>query len=78
MKTLDYRVAGTYVTGKSHIKKDKPCQDRIYSKSLNRVTVVSLADGAGSCSRSEVGAEIVTQYVADFICKNFENIFINS
>tara|TARA_B100000315_G_C14510333_1_gene556643 strand:- start:13 stop:1164 length:1152 start_codon:yes stop_codon:yes gene_type:complete len=74
LKTLDYRVAGTYVTGKSHIKKDKPCQDRIYSKSLNGVTVVSLADGAGSCSKSEVGAEIVTKYVVEFICDNYDVI----
>jgi len=75
LKTTDYRVAGSYVTGKSHLKRNIPCQDRTFSNSLNGTTVITLADGAGSCSKSEIGAEIVTQYVADFLCTNFDNIF---
>jgi serine/threonine protein phosphatase PrpC len=70
-----YRIAGTYVTGSSHIKKGSPCQDRVYSQELDGVTVISLADGAGSCLKSEIGAEISTKYIADFICKNFNTIF---
>ena len=73
--TKNVRVAGAYVTGKSHIAKNIPCQDRTYSKTLNGTTVIALADGAGSCSKSDIGAEIATQFVAEFICSNFDKIY---
>tara|TARA_Y100000310_G_scaffold343990_1_gene454406 strand:- start:3001 stop:4179 length:1179 start_codon:yes stop_codon:yes gene_type:complete len=69
------RVAGGYVTGKSHIEKKTPCQDRTYSKTHNGITVITLADGAGSCKNSDTGAEIVTKVVADLICNNFTFLF---
>lgn len=69
------RVAGGYVTGKSHIEKNTPCQDRTYSKTHNGITVISLADGAGSCKNSDTGAEIVTKVIADLICNNFTFLF---
>ena len=33
LKEKDIRVAGKYVRGLSHIDRNEPCQDRIYSKS---------------------------------------------
>ena len=73
--TKNVRVAGAYVTGKSHLARNKPCQDRTYSKTLNGTTVISLADGAGSKSKSDIGAEIVTQFIAEFLCSNFDKIY---
>ena len=69
------RVAGGYVTGKSHIEKNTPCQDRIFSKTNNGTTAITLADGAGSCKNSDIGAEIVTKVVADVICNNFTLLY---
>ena len=74
-KTNNVRVAGAYVTGKSHLARNIPCQDRTYSKTLNGTTVISLADGAGSKSKSDIGAEIVTQFIAEFLCSNFDKIY---
>ena len=70
------RVAGAYITGKSHIENNTPCQDRTFSQSRNDTTVITLADGAGSCISSDIGAEIVTKLVADVICDNFDFRFI--
>ena len=78
MTTYNYRVAGAYITGRKHEKDNKPCQDRTYTKSSNGVTVISLADGAGGkgfSKKSDVGAEIATEYVSDFICENFDTLF---
>ena len=74
-RTKNIRVAGTYVKGISHDESEKPCQDRTYQKSSNGVTVISLADGAGSYDRPEVGAEIAAKFVVDYLCDNFKVIF---
>ncbi len=68
------RTACVFVKGSSHIKNNTPCQDRTVSKTSNNVTVISLSDGAGSCSKSEIGAEISTQFVADYLCDNFDDL----
>ena len=73
--TKSIRVAGAYVTGKSHLEKNIPCQDRTFSKTLNGVTVIALADGAGSCAKSDIGAEIATQFIAEFLCSNFDAVY---
>lgn len=66
------------VQGTSHIKFDVPCQDRTCYKCQNGVSVVSLADGAGSCSLSHLGAESVTQNLCSNMVNNFDNYFRNS
>jgi len=70
------RVAGSFVAGLSHIKKNIPCQDRVLSNSANGTTVIALADGAGSYKRPEIGAETVTSYICEYIVNNF-NILYN-
>ena len=47
-----------YEIGKLHISRNMVCQDRTHFKEINGVKIVSLADGAGSKSKSEMGAEI--------------------
>ncbi len=71
---INCRIAGVFVQGSSHVKNNTPCQDRTFTKTLNNVTVISLSDGAGSCSKSEIGAEISTQFVADYLCDNFDDL----
>ena len=77
MKTL-YRAAGASVIGISHIENGIPCQDKIYSKIKSSVAAISLADGAGSCSKSEIGADVCTKYVVDFLCDNFDKTFLQN
>lgn len=37
-----------HVTGRGHQRQGMPCQDRVLAMEKNGVTVVALADGAGS------------------------------
>ena len=63
------KVAGHAVVGKAHEGKKLPRQDDVFtfrSKKQKRV-IIALADGAGSCSHSELGAEIVTSKVGSII-----------
>lgn len=71
-----FRIAGATTIGTSHIKNGKPCQDKIYSKKSNHVAAIALADGAGSCSKSDLGAEICTRYVVNFLCNNFDKTYL--
>ena len=73
-----FRIAGATTIGTSHVKNGKPCQDKIYSKKSNHVAAIALADGAGSCSKSDLGAEICTRYIVDFLCNNFDKTYLLS
>ncbi len=76
IKTIEYKVAGTAVAGKSHISNGIPCQDKTaFCRSADSL-VISLADGAGSCSHSEIGAEISTKVCVDFLSKNFDTLLL--
>ena len=61
----------SYEIGKLHISRDMVCQDRTYFKEMNGVKTVSLADGAGSKSKSEIGAEIVCEKICDLLSAKF-------
>jgi hypothetical protein len=54
--TGKWKVAGTFVTGLSHEKHNIGCHDRFSQKFANKVTCVSIADGAGSVRFPEIGA----------------------
>ena len=73
-----FRIAGASTIGTSHIENEKPCQDKFFSKKINNVATISLADGAGSCSKSDIGAEICTRYIVDFLCNNFDKTYLKS
>ena len=45
--------------GESHIKNNIPCQDRSGFKVIgNKIVITAIADGVGSCSLSDYGAEV--------------------
>jgi len=60
-----------YEIGKLHISRNMVCQDRTYFKEINGVKIISLADGAGSKSKSEIGAEIVCEKICDLLSAKF-------
>ena len=62
MKFDKWRFAHASVVGLSHLNNDTNCQDRFACESFrindDEILVVAVADGAGSTSEGEVGAEI--------------------
>jgi len=73
-----WKIASSYVIGQGHIKKSMPCQDRTFkliSKHKSGTFYgLSLADGAGSCQYSDIGAEIITKKILYFLKSKFSYI----
>jgi len=70
-----WKIASSYVIGKGHINKGIPCQDRTF-KLVNKSSKgnfygLSLADGAGSCKHSDIGAEYITKKMLYFLNSKF-------
>jgi len=72
---MKYKTADAYVQGKSHIKKDIPCQDRTYSLNRKNMSIISLSDGAGSRKHSDIGATILTKEISNLLYKNFNRLY---
>mgnify|MGYP003564658254 CR=1 FL=1 len=75
----DWKLASAYVTGRAHLAKHIPCQDRTFELIDKHSTGVfyglSLADGAGSYKFSDIGAEIVTKKILKYLKSNFAKLF---
>jgi len=70
----DWQVIGAAVQGLSHQKQGLPCQDALEFRCLpDGVLLVALADGAGSATRSEVGARAAVQVALDSLAFSLEN-----
>jgi len=73
-----WKLASAYVTGRGHLTKNIPCQDRTFELVSKHSTGVfyglSLADGAGSYKLSDIGAEIVTKEILTYLKSNFSNL----
>ena len=73
-----WKLASAYVTGRGHLTKNIPCQDRTLELVSKHSTGVfyglSLADGAGSYKHSDIGAEIVTKEILTYLKSNFSNL----
>lgn len=65
------------VQGKGHKRDNTPCQDKTCFKNNDETYVVSLADGAGSCCLSHIGAEAVTRKICDIFLSSFNTFFEN-
>lgn len=63
------------VTGRGHQRQGMPCQDRVLAMERNGVTVVALADGAGSAPLSHEGAECAVQTACTMLCERFDELF---
>lgn len=74
-----WKLASSYVTGRGHHLNNVSCQDRTFelikSHSTGTFYGLALADGAGSCKYSDVGAEIITEKTLSFIKSNFSYLF---
>lgn len=62
------------VQGRAHMKNDLPCQDYTYALHRNGVFVSVLADGAGSCSRSDIGAKLAAETTAYLLSEQYDQL----
>ena len=69
-KSAEYAAAG-----RGHRIAGMPCQDKVCTYRNGEVTVVSLADGAGSSKLSHFGAEAVLDRVSRDLGENFDEYF---
>ena len=59
--------------GESHVKKGVPCQDRCGMRIVNnRIIIVAISDGVGSCALSDYGADVAVNSSLTYL----ENYFI--
>ncbi len=76
-----WKLASCEVVGRSHIQKDLPCQDKTYKlvkkHSSGIFYGIALADGAGSCTHSDKGAEFITKEILYFIKSKFSYLYKN-
>ena len=61
-------------TGRGHLRRALPCQDRTFTLEENGVTAMALADGAGSTRFGQEGAEIATRTVCRLLCQDFDRL----
>lgn len=73
MKKHKFESLGARSTGLSHIESKIPCQDD-YFLVQGEIGVICLADGAGSCSKSDIGASVITKNVAKFVEDNIKKL----
>lgn len=71
-----WKQSSAYVVGRSHLSLNEECQDRTYYLSGQGIHVLSLADGAGSKAKSQIGAEIVTKEICELLINNFDKFIV--
>lgn len=69
-KTITFELQGT-----SHVKSQKPCQDKVLVKETNNVHFFGLADGAGSAKKSALGAREVLKQVSSLVLERFDKLY---
>lgn len=72
-----WRAVGSTTQGTGHIKRQVPCQDKVFSICGEYGCCAALADGAGSAVLSHEGAECVTHALCTFLTDNFETLYSN-
>jgi len=75
----EWKISSSYIVGQGHIIKNMPCQDRTFKLVQKHKSGtfygLALADGAGSCKHSDIGAEIITEKILFFLKSKFSYIF---
>lgn len=71
MRDRSYFITAS-VIGLSHIYCEKPNQDSMYLKSNDDFICISVADGLGSCSKSDIGSSIATKTSIEYLMENIK------
>ena len=72
MNKIRWKIIGCALEGLDAMKLEMPCQDKIARYRDEKISVIALADGAGSADLSHFGAERVTKIICRLIAENFE------
>ena len=74
------KIIHSYKCGQKHTALGKLCEDRTFAMTLDGVSVMVLADGAGSekYTHSDIGAECIVDIASRFLCKNFDKLLTTS
>ena len=64
---MSWRTVTRCVSGNRHVKDGLPCQDYGGDRVLNKVLIGAVADGAGSAAYAEVGAQLATTTILDYL-----------
>lgn len=78
-----WRIAQASVIGQSHLNQNTVCQDRLLTRTLEtesegEILIAAVADGAGSTTRGERGAEIACEFFASQISEFLKNATVKS
>ena len=73
-----WKIIGCAVQGQDHDISKIPCQDKISRFRNKNISVIALADGAGSASLSHFGAEKVVNSICAKLAEDFNNLINNS
>jgi len=71
-----WKIVQCAVQGRGHVKTEVPCQDKTFALVKNGISVIALADGAGSAKLSHFGAERITQFICCDFAENFDDYFL--
>lgn len=61
-------------TGRKHIRRNQSNQDAVFSMEDGKRCIIALADGAGSCSGAQLGAEEIVKRLSVWICSQFDDL----
>ena len=61
-----WMTASAEYVGRGHILKDIPCQDATATYRNRDITIIALADGAGSAAHSAIGAQICVESIVTY------------
>ncbi|WP_460132574.1 PP2C family serine/threonine-protein phosphatase [Pseudomonas sp. S1_E04] len=70
-----YKTSHGRIAGRSHAKDNTPCQDYAAVRNHPEFGCIALADGAGSRSKSEYGAQTVVKTVNRLLAQKFDDLW---
>lgn len=70
-----WRLTSCAVTGRRHKISNELCQDIVNVTRIGNVDIIALADGAGSASRSRIGAQLSVDAAISYIATNWEDLY---
>ena len=73
-----FNVFHHYVRGRGHELDGTPCQDRTQYMSCDGVQAICLADGAGSASQAELGAQAVVEEGCALLVERFSELLVST
>ncbi|THE12317.1 protein phosphatase 2C domain-containing protein [Bacillus timonensis] len=75
MTITHWKFASAQTVGRGHIKQQLPCQDYTFCVQTQDMTILVLADGAGSAPSSHIGAQTVVHKMMTILQNHFEEMF---